>query len=191
MSVQPSTSTNLSRERRASGNDGDDSLLRLYMAYRRKLLVRAARLTGDGSVAEDLLQDAWMRFDAAASIKPQRANAAYLRMIVDNLVRDWRRRGRARWSIFHEAENVQAVATHVSTPAPTPEAQVIARDQLRVLARALAGMPPRTRTAIVMHRLEGSTLRQIAARLGVSVTTAHTLIADALARCRAAVFDGQ
>lgn len=126
-----------------------------------------------------------MRFDAAASKQPQRANAAYLWTIVDNLVRDWRRRRSTRHSVFDD--DAEAKALHVANPEPTPEALAIARDEQRAVVRALRRLPPRMRRAVEMHRLEGSTLKQIATGLGVSVTTAHTLVADGLARCRAAI----
>lgn len=126
-----------------------------------------------------------MRFDAAASNQPKCANPAYLWTIVDNLVRDWRRRRSTRQSIFDD--DAQARAIHVSDADPTPEALAIARDEQRKVARALRRLPARMRRAVEMHRLEGSTLKQIAARLDISVTTAHGLIADGVARCRAAI----
>jgi RNA polymerase sigma-70 factor (ECF subfamily) len=38
--------------------------------------------------------------------------------------------------------------------------------------------------ALEMHRFGGCRLKEIADRLGVSVTTAHTLVAEGIAHCR-------
>jgi RNA polymerase sigma-70 factor (ECF subfamily) len=159
--------------------------LRLYLIWRKKLLGRAARLTGDGSVAEDLLQDAWLRFDAATLGQPQRRNLPYLRTIVDNLIRDWRRRRATQSALL--AEETEKPAIDAPHPDPTPEAHAVARDELRALNRMLSIMPGRMRRAVEMHRLEGATLKQISERLGVSTTTAHGLVTEGLARCRTAL----
>jgi RNA polymerase sigma factor (sigma-70 family) len=170
-----------------SMTDADDKRLQLYLFSRRKLLGRAARLTGDGSIAEDLLQDAWLRFDAAAAGQAQRETLPYLRTVVDNLIRDWRRRRSVRSSLF--AESADAPFADVASLDPSPETHAIARDELRALAALLGTMPVRMRRAVEMHRLEGATLTQIAERLGVSVTTVHGLVVEGVARCRAALRD--
>jgi RNA polymerase sigma-70 factor (ECF subfamily) len=159
--------------------------LRLYLVSRAKLLGRAVRLTGDGSIAEDLLQDAWLRFDAAATGQAQRETLPYLRTVVDNLSRDWRRRRIVQSSLF--AEGADTPPVDVPSPDPSPESQAIARDELRALAALFETMPVRMRRAVEMHRIEGATLTQIAERLGVSVTTAHGLVAEGVARCRSAL----
>jgi RNA polymerase sigma-70 factor (ECF subfamily) len=56
---------------------------------------------------------------------------------------------------------------------------------MRNLAAALDELDDRTRIALEMHRLQDAKLREIAARLGVSVTTAHELVAAGLSHCRA------
>lgn len=49
-----------------------------------------------------------------------------------------------------------------------------------MLAEALAELPPRTRLAFDMHRIEGRGLQEVADHLGVSVVRAHQLVKDAL-----------
>ena len=51
----------------------------------------------------------------------------------------------------------------------------------------MAELPERTRVALEMHRFGGFKLREIAAHLGISVTVAHELIAQAVAHCRCRV----
>ena len=64
---------------------------------------------------------------------------------------------------------------------------MIASQELAIVTATLATMPPRMRRAVELHRLSGATLREIAGELGVSVTTAHTLVTDGVERCRQAL----
>ena len=74
--------------------------------------------------------------------------------------------------------------------APTPEASTTARDELRLLNAAMAELPGRTRIALEMRRFGGCKLKDIAAHLGISVTTAHEIIAEGIAHCRRRVRPG-
>ena len=48
----------------------------------------------------------------------------------------------------------------------------------------MAELPTRTRIALEMHRFGGSTLRDIADHLGISIGSAHRLVVDGLEHCR-------
>ena len=65
----------------------------------------------------------------------------------------------------------------------SPEQVVLHRDQVRIVIAALAELPPRTRRAFELHRLQGQTFPVIARRLGISVGLAHRLVKDALTHC--------
>ena len=68
---------------------------------------------------------------------------------------------------------------------PTVERSVEAASELILLQTALAKLPDRTRQAFLLHRVEGLTLVEIGARLGVSKSVAHELVTDAVDHCRA------
>ncbi len=71
-------------------------------------------------------------------------------------------------------------------PDPYPSAEIIAtdKDNIRRLKEALLELPPRTRAAFEMHRIEGRTLREVAAALEVSVPLAHVLVMEGLQLCK-------
>ncbi|MEO0957883.1 MAG: sigma factor-like helix-turn-helix DNA-binding protein, partial [Pseudomonadota bacterium] len=59
---------------------------------------------------------------------------------------------------------------------------VIARDQVRRIAAALAELPTRTVAAFRMSRLDGLTYEEIGRHLGISKAGAYRLVAQALVK---------
>lgn len=156
--------------------------LALFMAHRRQLVKYASGFLGDHVQAEDLVQEAFLRFDAAAGSKLLEEPIAYLYRIVRNLALDgYRQRVReARLMVSDGSVATDAFAED----RPSPEAEAVHRDQLRVLQAALSELPDRTRIALEMHRFGGYKLREIAAHLGISNALAHSLVTEALEHCR-------
>jgi RNA polymerase sigma-70 factor (ECF subfamily) len=157
----------------------DTTILALYMTHRGALVNYASRIVGDRGHAEDVVQEAYIRFsaagDAARGGQPINNPVGYLYRIVRNLALDWARRGAAA-----AAEAVDGGSDRAVDATPSVEQALLYRDELRVLAEALAELPERTRTAFEMHRLQGRTLREVADRLGVSVVRAHQMVKEAI-----------
>ncbi|MCG2842088.1 sigma-70 family RNA polymerase sigma factor [Sandaracinobacter sp. RS1-74] len=166
-----------------AGVSQTDRILSLYRTHRGELVNYAASITGDRAAAEDVVQEAWTRIGAAARLRPLEEPAGYLYRIVRNLALDGRRR--SRFEQRHFVEGLDAEAVRMPGDSPTPEATAFSKDELRLVLEVLEGLPERTRIAVEMHRLGGAKLKEIAARLGVSVTVAHELVADGVERCRA------
>lgn len=157
-------------------------ILSLYLARRSELVNYAGRITGDRAAAEDIVQEAWTRIDAAREADQP---AGYLFRTVRNLALDCRRRRGFEQRHFMEGAEQDAIQT--ASDAPSPETAAISRDELRIVQDALAGMPENMRIAVEMHRIGGAKLKDIAACLDVSVTTAHQLVADGVQRCKTAL----
>jgi RNA polymerase sigma-70 factor (ECF subfamily) len=164
-------------------------LLNLYLAHRSALLNYATRIVGSRVWAEDIVQEAYLRI---ASMSPNDQlvlgsdrqseiahPVAYLYRIVRNLAADWSRRRSTENTEPAYAEVIDAMAAQ----APSPEHELIYRQQVRLLADALKELPERTQIAFAMHRLGGYTLQAIAEHLGISVTLAHQLVRSALTHC--------
>ena len=161
-------------------------ILALFVDHRSQLVRYAAGIVGERGLAEDVVQDAYLRLERAerkrAGDETLDEPLAYLFHIVRNLAIDVRRRlGRER---SHTVPSDSVNAGEVAEDRPGPEAQAIARDQLRVLQAALDELPKRSRVALEMHRFGGYRIVDIAAHLGVSVGTAHALVVDALDHCK-------
>jgi RNA polymerase sigma factor (sigma-70 family) len=164
---------------------GQDNTLRVFLRQRNALVRYAANLTGDRSEAEDLVQEAWLRFDAVASHRPLAEPQGYLHRIVRNLVMDGRRRRGVEQRLF-DADAGDLIHA-VPGDQPSAEAQVAAREELEIIRATLAAMPDRMRQAFEMHRFQGMTLVEIAARLSISKSTTQELVVDGVERCRRAL----
>lgn len=158
----------------------DYTILALYLAHRGELVNYASAIVGDRGRAEDVVQEAWLRFGAAADSRPIAEPVGFLYRIVRNLAVDGRRR------LTREGRTVDADHDAIDAPLdyPSPEAEAAAREELRLLRVALDELPERTRIALEMRRFGGMKLKEIAARLGVSVTVAHEIVAEGIAHCR-------
>ncbi|HWB16231.1 MAG TPA: sigma-70 family RNA polymerase sigma factor [Vicinamibacterales bacterium] len=158
-------------------------------AMRRHELVRyAGVVSGDAASAEDLVQEAWMRCDQTAAVEAVAQPVHLLWRILRNLAVDRSRR------LAHERRTVASgesdrLLTVVPRAESSTEDVLIAREELARIQRVLDDLDSQTRAAFEMHRFEGAKLREIAAHLGISVTTAHERIARAMALIRQAVRD--
>lgn len=143
----------------------------------------ATPIVGCRAHAEDIVQDAYLRFDAAAPAAGSDEEAigrpvGYLYRTVRNLALNWLRGQKGETSTEEGA-----MLERMAAATPSPEQQASDREKLALVAAALAELPDRTRQAFEMHRLGGQTLTQIAATLGISVGLAHQLVREALTHC--------
>ena len=161
----------------------DPQLLQLYLAHRASLIAYALPIVGSRARAEDVVQEAWLRFAAqggsGATAEPILEPIGYLYRIVRNLAVDLVRRSRFETGAGLDGADLVAMAAD----APSPETEVLYRDELRIVREALSELPERTRLALELHRLRGKTLQETAVVLGISVTRTHQLIARAVTHC--------
>lgn len=161
-------------------------MLDIYLSHRSELVNYASNILGDRAHAEDVVQEAYLRFDDAASARPVHEPLSYLYRIVRNLSLDMHRRSRRdRDRLVTGAE---AVAHRVHEERPSPEADTATREELRLVNEAITELPERTRLALEMHRFSDYTFRQIADELGISVGLAHSLAAEGIEHCRQRLF---
>jgi len=154
-----------------TGPAAESGLKAVFLAERPMLArLLSARLGGPDD-AEDALQDMWLKLDQFVD-RPVADPAAYLFRMAANLAADRRlsaaRRG-ARDTGWVEA---QSEADDI----PDIERTLIARERLRQVQAALAGLPERTQVAFRMFRLEGRPQREIACELGISVSGVEKLL---------------
>lgn len=128
-------------------------------------------LTGNPDAAADLVQDALERtLDAWPRIRNHDDPEGYVRRIMVNRnISIWRRRRRE-----YLVDGVPDRAHHEDPPIPDQE-----------LRDALAALPPRQRTVLVLRYAEDLSERQVAEMLGCSVGTVKSQTFKALAKLRA------
>jgi RNA polymerase sigma factor (sigma-70 family) len=152
-------------------------------ARKEALVAAATRILRCRALAEDVVQDVWLRLLSAPpppGIGPQ---GAYVARMVRNLAIDRARRLR------FEARTFAALESGIAAPAPGADAEgvVAARQALRRAQAAVEGLPEPVRTVFRLHRVDGVPQKDIAARLGVSRALVCGLVRRGHERCRAAV----
>ena len=161
----------------------DSTALALFVTHRGALVNYANGIVGDLAQAEDVVQEAWLRYGAAMHGRRLEEPVGYLYRIVRNLALDVRRQiGRER-TVMSTADFDAATAARADD-APGPERAAISKNELERVLAAMAELPERTRIALEMHRFGGCKLREIAAALGVSIPLAHILVAEGVQHCK-------
>ncbi len=160
-----------------------DPTLAIFVEHRAKLVDYAAPIVGCRVWAEDVVQEAYLRFAQAnmapSGSSPIRTPRSYLYRIVRNLAKDWAKHLAPQRPRGTDEVKLDALPTTI----PSPEDAALYRQQLHVVTRSLGELPERTRCAFELHRLQGRTLQSVAVELGISVALAHQLVHQALSHC--------
>lgn len=156
--------------------------------HRAELTRFLAARCGDATLAQDLLQDLWIKASSHAS-GPVANRRAYLLRMANNLVLDTRRserRAMARDRTWID-ENAPASADVADRPDPAPPVdETIAREQEAELVRsAIRRLPPGAQRAFHLCRIEGRKLEEAATILGISRSGVEKHLAVAMKNLRA------
>lgn len=149
-----------------SGMQDEAGLESLYLSHAPQAIRLAFLLTGDGELARDLVQEAFVRVAGRIPrLRRQDAFGAYLRTTVVNLAAS-RTRSRRR---------EQAALSRLALERQDrDEPDLDLRAHLRT---ALRRLPPRQRAALVLRYFEDLPEREVARILGCSVVAARSLVA--------------
>lgn len=154
-----------------------------FVAHRAELQGLAHKIIGRRELAEDIVQDAFLKLSGVADSLPVQQPLAYCFQVVRNLAIDCFRRMSLEAKVFADGESGE----HVPGQQCAPEQYAISRQNLVIVDEVLSTLPPRTRQAFEMYRVGGMTQRAIGAQIGVSAALVNTMIRDAaqaLAGCR-------
>jgi RNA polymerase sigma-70 factor (ECF subfamily) len=146
----------------------------LYREHRDWLQGWLRRRLGDGHAAADLTQDTFVRVITGGQAQAIREPRAYLTTLAQRVLYNfWRRR---------ELEHawLDALAAQPEELAPSPEAYALVREAIETLDRWLDGLPPKVREAFLLRQLEGLPHGEIAARMGVSITSVERYVKQAI-----------
>jgi RNA polymerase sigma factor (sigma-70 family) len=138
---------------------------REILAHDAMLLRYLLRVWRKKDEVHDLRQETYARvYEAALTSRPRSARS-FLFTTAHHLMADRLRRERV--------VSIEAVADidalNLSVDEISAEQHVSARQELKLLARALDLLPPRCRKVMWLRRVEGLSQREVAERLGVSV----------------------
>jgi RNA polymerase sigma-70 factor (ECF subfamily) len=168
--------------------EGDiDALGKLYERYKRKVYRTATAITHDEGMAEDILQEVFLRvnryadsFDQAQPFEP------WLYRITVNLSYSWTNRAKRWVNFFQDAiERLRAPSRR------DPERVAEDREQLEVLKRAIDGLPDSHRVVVILYYLEGLGVSKVAYALGVPEGTVKSRLYYAREKLKRAMEEQQ
>jgi len=166
--------------RPGSGADSDAFVVAPYESHHAELFAFLARSTRDRSVAEDLLQETYLRLTKEARFGRAPAELrGWLYRVATNLVieRSRRQTTALRWLGRYGRKE------HESMFRPSPEAGVLSRERTAEMERVLAGLSPDARVALLLSS-EGFSGEEIATAIGRSSAATRTLLSRARTRVR-------
>lgn len=161
----------------AAGRDFS-ALYRATLAPLRRYL---ARLLGNVTEAQDVAHDAYLRVYPALSRQAAERPEAMLFLTARRLAINQLKRREV--SPFIRG----AMDPDAASSAPGVEQQVMARQELRLLERAIGDLPEGCRAVLLLRKVEMLSHREIAERLGIAVSTVEKQHARALRLLRAAL----
>jgi RNA polymerase sigma-70 factor (ECF subfamily) len=148
--------------------------IREVLPLEAQLMQFLRRCVRNESDAADLRQDVYVRVYEAALKQVPNPVRPFLFTTARNLVVDRVRR--------EQVVSIEAVADldelEIALDEPGPERSVAARQELRRLQAALDQLPPRSRQAMVLRKIEGLSRREIAARMGIAEQTVAEYLAS-------------
>lgn len=154
-------------------NDGEAQgapLLQVFLEKRENLLLFLAARTRSMAAAEDLVQELYLKLAALDPATDVRAPTALLYRMASNLLIDQVRseqrasRRNAQWRV--ETRAISGGEDVVEEPAA--DEALVAKERVRLLAEAVAALPPQMGRAFRLHKLEGLSQAETAQAMGVS-----------------------
>lgn len=137
------------------------------------ILKRIARATRNQAQAEDYLHSAFIRLEEYRRHREVRQPSAFLVRTAVNLALDEHRSRKVR----NESSHAVADILNISDNQPLQGEALAARERLKRVQEGLARLSPRTRQVFLMHRLDGMKYREIASRLGITVSAVEKHVA--------------
>jgi RNA polymerase sigma-70 factor (ECF subfamily) len=171
MAVMPS-------DRASAEPPGWETIEGLFAALESPLLSYALRLAGRRSVAEDLVQEAFMRLHA--QFEEVREPKRWLYRTVHNLALNQRREAGKIVQLEQPTENGPATSNETADPQPLPDEQIIRLEGIGLVRLSLETLDDRSRELIRLKFNEELSYKEIGARTGLNVGHVGYLLHHAL-----------
>lgn len=159
------------------------TILEAYLENEGALKRYIRRFIRSREAADDLAQEAFLRAFAAESGRVIESPKAFLFKVAKNLaLNELARQSSMTTESLGDFEG-QEVLEDSSQAAV--EDVVDSRERIRLLACAVAALPPQCAKVFMLRKMQGLSQKEIAVRLNISVRTVENHVALGLSRCRA------
>jgi RNA polymerase sigma factor (sigma-70 family) len=126
-----------------------------------------SRRRHDGLEIDDIIQETYTRLISAESVAHILDARSYAFQTAGSVVIDHLRRMKVvSISSVPDLDYLEVVSDD-----PSPERQVIDRDELHRLAQTIAGLPAKVREVFTLRRVYGLSQREVAEKMGISEST--------------------
>ena len=162
-------------------------LASLYSEYRSTLVSQARRMLRSDSEANEVVQEAFIKFILAAPELDTKERAlAYMRATINNLSLNVIRARGSRPNLVAldsdtSADRLAEIAFENYIPA---DVSISAAEDAAIIKMALSKLSPAERAALVMWEMEGRSTSEIAAELGIKETAVRHTVSRARASLR-------
>jgi RNA polymerase sigma factor (sigma-70 family) len=162
-------------------------LATLYSKYRTSLVSQARRMLRSESEANEVVQEAFIKFILAAPELDTKERAlAYMRATINNLSLNVIRARGSRPNLVAldsdtSAERLAEIAVENYIPA---DVSISAAEDAAIIKLALAKLSPAERAALVMWEMEGRSTSEIASELGIKESAVRHTVSRARASLR-------
>lgn len=157
---------------------GGESVEQLFAALEAPLLGYALRLTGEREVAEDVVQEAFMKLHA--QFEQVQTPRRWLYRTVHNLALNQRRQVAKIVPLNPSADEDAAPAANPADPAPLPDEQIIRLEGIGLVRICVEALDTRSRELIRLKFNEDLSYKDISARTGLSVGNVGFILHHAL-----------
>lgn len=171
--------------RAASGPDEQQAaFLDLYRRHRAGLLSFLVRYLRDATLAEDVLQETFVRVHAHLDAAPPCSFRAWVHRVARNVATDLlRREGK-------QERLAASPAAPVPAPAPGPDAEAASREAIDRARAALATLPDEERALLLQRHASGLTLDELAAAWDCTERTVRNRLEKASQALARALVEG-
>jgi RNA polymerase sigma-70 factor (ECF subfamily) len=154
----------------SEGRAEDNPLTRAFFERREALLLFLASRTRSMAMAEDLVQDLYVKLTASPPQGEVKSPQALLYRMAVNMMTDQmrsRQRSARRDGEWREATHDRIGGEDVVRE-PAADEVLLQKERMRLLAVAVAELPPQMQRAFRLHKLEGKSQAETAEIMGVS-----------------------
>ncbi|MCI0922345.1 RNA polymerase sigma factor [Sphingobacterium rhinopitheci] len=157
-------------------NDGDlDAFNCLYRTYAPKIYIRLIKLVKDPNIAEELLQDVFLKiWRNRSKIDISRGFISFINHIADNLAIDLFRKLQ-RDKILQIEIWASAVELYYHT-----EEDMISKETKQILENAINSLSPRKKEILILNKIQNKSYKEIAEDLNISVSTVSNQLVSAI-----------
>ena len=176
----------------AAASDPRTVLLSAYLEKRDTLVRVFSKSLRDAALAEDIIQDMYVKIAAIEGDYAIDNPTGFLFRMANNLYLN-RLRSRSSEQARNrawQAANHSEVGGETINDEPDVEARIAGRQKLERLMAALRELPAKTQDIVRLHKFDGLSQTQVAANLGISISSVEKHLSSALRYLAASVDTG-